>query len=67
MKKLIDWILNILNLQRKPRQRQKRICAKCGQQIKKRDRWHRNPTPEHWDCETKQGPDVDKNQEKLPL
>jgi len=70
---IIEHLLSIAGYIKKPtpRPHNPRLCQKCGKQIKRGERWHRNPRPEHWDCaDTRKGPERDMEnigQEKLPL
>ena len=53
-KRLVNAMRRFLHLP--TREQKKRICARCGKQIKKHHRWSAkawisDPRPRHWNCE----------------
>jgi predicted amidophosphoribosyltransferase len=51
MKKIIDAILEYFGYSRKQMAREKRICSRCGKQIKRHERWcYFDSKPRHHDC-----------------
>jgi len=71
MRQLIDSIFRRFGYYRKPAPRQKRICAICQKQIKRRERWHMvDGKPQHWDCQNPQWIPIFKQESeqiKMPL